>query len=143
MAGHNAVVQSFKDPLNATGHAPKLNHRERRGLRAGARDKLTTDEYDRFVQRFRETQKVYRDAAPDAAREMVNLALNAEDERVRGTMASMIVERAWGRPREYDPNAEGPPKQPFRLNADLFTVEELEQIYAIMEMMAKRQGIVP
>jgi len=50
--------------------------------------------------------------------------------------------RAWGRPKEYDPNAETVKKQP-PFDPSLYTLEELEQLQAVMLMMARREGLVP
>jgi hypothetical protein len=67
-------------------------------------------------------------------KEMCRLALEAEDERVRSVCTGMVLERAWGKPREYDPNAEGANRKS--------TFEELETLQAAMLMMARRQGLM-
>src|SRR5712672_1419952 len=55
-----------------------------------------------------EVVDIYRAGSPEAARELVRLSTQAEDERVRSVCAGMVMDRAWGKPREYDPNTEGP-----------------------------------
>ena len=68
--------------------------------------------------------------------------IQSEDERVALMAADKVFERAWGRPKEYDPNAEAPKKAP-PFNPDLYTTEELRQMQTVMLMMARRQGLVP
>jgi hypothetical protein len=73
---------------------------------------------------------------------MVRLATEAEDERTRAICSGMVLERAWGKPREYDPDKEAPKRVP-PFNPDLYTTDELRQMQAVMLMMARRQGLVP
>src|SRR5438132_13655923 len=96
MAGHNALVRKFKQ-FNGS---PPAHTRGR------------PDDRERSVNLFAEVQKIYRIASPAAAKEMCRLAVEAEDERVRSVCAGMVMDRAWGRPREYDPNAEEAKKTP-------------------------------
>ena len=44
-----------------------------------------------------------RDNSAQAAVEMNNLMRNSKDERVRYMAAAWIYERAWGKPKEFDP----------------------------------------
>jgi hypothetical protein len=126
MAGHNALVRKFKQ-FNGS---PPAHTRGR------------PDDRERSVKLFAEVQKIYRECSPAAAREMCRLALEAEDERVRSVCLGMVMDRAWGRPKEFDPNAEAPKKAP-PFNPDLYTTEELRQMQAVMKMMAIRQGLLP
>jgi hypothetical protein len=96
MAGHNALVRKFKQ-FNGS---PPAHTRGR------------PDDRERSVKLFAEVQKIYRVCSPAAAREICRLALEAEDERVRSVCAGMVMDRAWGRPQEYDPNAEAPKRAP-------------------------------
>ena len=91
---------------------------------------------------FAEVQKIYRECSPAAAREMCRLALEAEDERVRSVCAGMVMDRAWGKPREYDPDKEAPKKAP-PFDPKLYTTEELRRMQEVMMMIAVRQGLVP
>src|ERR1700674_4804218 len=52
---------------------------------------------------FYEAQQICRQATPEAARVMVEL-LNSVDDRVRLMAADKVYERAFGKPKEYDPN---------------------------------------
>jgi hypothetical protein len=51
---------------------------------------------------YLEAQRICRDATPAAARKMVAL-MDSEDERVALMAADKVFERAWGKPREYNP----------------------------------------
>src|ERR1700674_1933831 len=52
---------------------------------------------------FYEAQQICRQATPEAARVMVEL-LKSDDDRVRLMAADKVYERAFGKPKEYDPN---------------------------------------
>jgi hypothetical protein len=126
MAGHNPLVKQFKQ-FNGS---PPAHTRGR------------PDDRERSVKLFAEVQKIYRVCSPAAAKEMCRLALEAEDERVRSVCAGMVMDRAWGRPREFDPNAEAPKKAP-PFDPSLYSVEELKQMQAVMLMIARREGLIP
>ena len=126
MAGHNALVKQFKQ---FNGSPP-------------ARTRGGPDDRERSVKLFAEVQKIYRECSPAAAREMCRLALEAEDERVRSVCAGMVMDRAWGRPKEYDPNAEAPKKAP-PFDPKLYTTDELRRMQEVMLMIAQRQGLIP
>jgi hypothetical protein len=68
--------------------------------------------------------------------------MQSEDERVALMAADKVFERAWGRPKEYDPNAESVKKQP-PFDPSLYSTEELRQMQAVMKMIAIRQGLLP
>jgi hypothetical protein len=100
------------------------------------------DDRERWVKLYAEVRKIYRESSPAAAKEMCRLALEAEDERVRSVCASMVMDRAWGKPKEYDPNAEAPKRAP-PFDPSLYTVEELKRMQEVMLMIARRQGLMP
>ena len=133
MAGHNALVKQFKQ---FNGSPPAHT----RGL---------PDDRERSVKLFAEVQKIYRECSPAAAREMCRLALEAEDERVHSVCAGMVMDRAWGRPKEYDPNAETPKKSPpfdpklYTTDELRHTTDELRRMQEVMMMIAVRQGLIP
>src|SRR6266436_402091 len=126
MAGHNALVRKFK---KFNGSPP-------------AHTRGRPDDRERSVKLFAEVQKIYRECSPAAAKEMCRLALEAEDERVRSVCLGMVLERAWGRPKEYDPNAETPKKAP-PFDPKLYTTDELRRMQEVMTMIAVRQGLIP
>jgi hypothetical protein len=73
---------------------------------------------------------------------MCRLALEAEDERIRSVCLGMVLERAWGKPRDYDPTQEKAQKKP-PFDPSLFTTAELRQLQAAMTLIAVRQGLLP
>ena len=53
---------------------------------------------------FAECQRLAREASPDAMRRLIEL-MASPDERVALMAADKVLERAWGKPREYDPDS--------------------------------------
>ena len=90
---------------------------------------------------FAQVQRICREASPEAARRLIEL-MHSEDERVALMAADKVFERAWGRPKEYDPNAESTKKPP-PFDPSLYTTEELRRMQEVMLMIAERQGMVP
>src|SRR5260370_5791277 len=75
------------------------------------------------TKQFAQCQRLCREASPDAARRLIEL-MQSEDERVALMAADKVFERAWRRPKEYDPNAEAPHKTP-PFHPSLYTTELL------------------
>ena len=93
------------------------------------------------TKQFAQCQRLCREASPDAARRLIEL-IQSEDERVALMAADKVFERAWGRPRDYDPDKEAPKKAP-PFDPSLYTTEELRDMQRVMLMMARRQGLIP
>jgi hypothetical protein len=93
------------------------------------------------TKQFAQCQRLCREASPDAARRLIEL-IQSEDERVALMAADKVFERAWGKPKEYDPNAEAPKKAP-PFDPSLYTTEELRRMQEVMLMIAERQGMKP
>ena len=91
---------------------------------------------------FAQVQRICREASPEAARRLIEL-MHSEDERVALMAADKVFECAWGRPKEYDPNAERTKKPPPPFDPSLYTTEELRRMQEVMLMIAERQGMVP
>jgi hypothetical protein len=68
--------------------------------------------------------------------------IQSEDERVALMAADKVFERAWGQPKEHDPNAEVPKKAP-PFDPSLYTTDELRRMQEVMLMIAQRQGMMP
>src|SRR5437899_11759549 len=68
--------------------------------------------------------------------------IQSGDERVALMAADKVFERAWGRPRDYDPDKEAPKKAP-PFDPKLYTTDELRRMQEVMLMMARRQGLIP
>ena len=95
------------------------------------------------VKYWSEVQQIYRQNSPAAAENICRLALYAEDERTEAICSGMVIERAWGKPREYDPDKEAPKKAP-PFDPKLYTTDGLRRMQSVMMMMiAQRQGIMP
>jgi hypothetical protein len=54
---------------------------------------------------YHEAMRICREASPEAAKKMVEL-MGCDDPRVAYMATNAVMERAWGKPREYDPNAD-------------------------------------
>src|SRR4029077_12942104 len=93
------------------------------------------------TKQFAQCQRLCREASPDAARRLIEL-IQSEDERVALMAADKVFERAWGKPKEFDPNAEAPKNRP-PFDPSLYSVEELKQMQAVMLMIARREGLIP
>src|ERR1700720_3815100 len=93
------------------------------------------------TKQFAQYQRLCREASPEAARRLIEL-MQSEDERVALMAADKVFERAWGRPKEFDPNAETPKKAP-PFDPKLYTTDELRRMQEVMTMIARRQGLLP
>ena len=94
------------------------------------------------TKQFAQCQRLCREASPDAARRLIEL-IQSEDERVALMAADKVFERAWGKPRIFDPAAEETPKKRPVFDPKLYTLEELQQMQAVMLMIARREGLMP
>lgn len=68
-----------------------------------------------------------------AAEEIVKLSISSEDDRVRYTAAAWVYERAWGKPKEYDPTKEQPERP--RFDPELLTPAQRNQVEAALRLM--------
>src|SRR6266404_4956169 len=109
--------------------------RESKRLTAAGHTRVKLKPHQKY---WAEVVDIYRAGSPDAARELVRLATEAENEHVRAVCAGMVMDRAWGRPREYDPNAEAPKRAP-PFDPKLYTTDELRRMQEVMTMIAVRQ----
>jgi hypothetical protein len=79
---------------------------------------------------YRRCLKLCREASFAAAQEIIHLAKHSDDDRIRLMAATWIYERAWGKPREYDPSQEqvdGPP-----INLAALTPAERDRFMALL-----------
>lgn len=77
-----------------------------------------------------EAQRICRDASPQAALRMVEL-MGDPDTRVAYMATNMILERAWGKPREYDPATD--PENQVRIDVRRLTDEERGTLRKLMQ----------
>jgi hypothetical protein len=101
-------------------------------LRARARAEIRAE----MVERARLTMD-----ALELVAELVDLALNAEDERIRFGCLVAALDRAGVKPIDFDPKA-ADGERPQKFDPSLYTFEELEQLYAAMTLMARKQGLL-
>jgi hypothetical protein len=82
-----------------------------------------------------------REPSYEAAEEIVRLSKQSEDERVRYMAATWICERAWRKPREFDPTRENNDRPKF--NPRLYTPGELELIEQALRLMVEPRTARP
>lgn len=59
---------------------------------------------------YGETVRLAREAAPDAIRRLIEL-MGSQDERVAAVACNAILDRAFGKPKDYEPEADDPEAQ--------------------------------
>lgn len=80
---------------------------------------------------YNEAMRICREASPEAARKMVAL-MDSEDPRVAYMATNTVLERAWGKPREFDPKAE---REPSPLDVSRLTAEQRQQMRVLLEIL--------
>jgi hypothetical protein len=89
---------------------------------------------------YHEARMLARRAAPDVMKELIGLALRAEDERVKSVCAVAVLDRAGIRPYDADPAAEeAQSRHQARINPADYSDEELERIKNALELIARRR----
>jgi hypothetical protein len=68
----------------------------------------------------------------DAAKEIIRLSRESDDDRVRYTAANWVYEHAWGKPQNYDPSKE---RAQTGFNVADYTPEQLAQIEAALRVI--------
>jgi len=74
-----------------------------------------------------------REHSEAAAKEIIRLFSESDDDRVRYMAAQWTYEQAWGKARDFDPNAE---REPSRLDFSRLTAEQRQQVRAALELLA-------
>jgi hypothetical protein len=80
---------------------------------------------------YNEAMRICREASPEAARKMVGL-MDSEDPRVAYMATNTVLERAWGKPKEFEPNAE---REPSALDFSRLNREQRQQMRELLEAM--------
>ena len=83
---------------------------------------------------YYESRRIFREASPEAAQTLVNLALYAEDERVRSICLVAVLDRSGVKPMEYDSSQDQP--QP-SWDPGKLTAEERGQLREILAKLAR------
>ena len=86
---------------------------------------------------YHEARKLGRRAAPTVMQELINLALHAEDERVRSICTVAVLDRAGVRPVDFDPAEELEERPSF--NPRDYSPEELNLIERALRLMVERR----
>jgi hypothetical protein len=121
------------------GHEAAVVKIWRRGVGDPARARVKKKTHWALWQHVTE---LYREGSVAAAKEIIRLATECEDERVRSVCANWVIERAWGKPKEYDPDKDKEKGQ-VKFDPKLYTFEELEVLYKALTLMASKQGQAP
>lgn len=79
---------------------------------------------------FAECQRLARKASPEAMQRLIALMSN-DDPRISGWAADKVLERAWGKPKEYDPKAEQSPTA-LAFDPSRLTPQQLEEVKRAM-----------
>ena len=82
---------------------------------------------------YHECRKLAREAAPEVMRELIRLAKEAEDERVKSVCLIAVLDRAGVRGIDFDPNVEKNVQPQFDPRA--YSPEQLEVIEAALRLM--------
>ena len=90
---------------------------------------------------YRETRRLAREAGPAVMQEMINLALNAEDERTRAVCGFGILDRAGIRPQAYEEMLDEMKAEQKDSGFDPrdYNAEELAQIEGALRLIMKRR----
>jgi hypothetical protein len=88
---------------------------------------------------YHEMQRLAREFTPEATGYLIGIARDEEeDTRNRIVAMSMLYERAWGKPKEYDPSADREPET--GLDFSLLSPEQRRQLREILELAAVRNA---
>jgi hypothetical protein len=84
---------------------------------------------------YYESRRIFREASPEAAQALVDLALHAEDERVRSICLVAVLDRSGVKPIDYDPAQD---QVPPAWDPGALTDEERGQLKALLEKAVAR-----
>jgi hypothetical protein len=87
---------------------------------------------------YLEAMRICREASPEAARKMVAL-MDSDDPRVAYMATNAVLERAWGKPREYDPSAD--PDSKIKMDASRLTPEQRAQLRALVKAATELETV--
>ena len=106
---------------------------------------------------YHATMMLCRDYSPDAAQRLIEVAeldaanrnedgslrplSNHADRRLVSVAASQIIERAWGRPRDFDPASEKPAEPEF--NPRDYSADQLNVIEQLLNILVIHQDNTP
>jgi hypothetical protein len=85
---------------------------------------------------YGEAVSLARHAAPAAVKRLIEL-MSSDDERVASVACNSLLDRAFGKPREYDPKTE--PADTPRFDPRAYTAEQLNQIEEALRIVVEVQ----
>jgi hypothetical protein len=88
---------------------------------------------------YQQARKIVRDAAPELMRELVKLALTAEDERVKSVCLIAALDRAGLKPTEFNPLAENTDAR--ALDLSKLTPEQRAQLRLLIDLAKTDQAL--
>ena len=84
-------------------------------------------------------RQLAREASPEMMAGLIDLAKNAEDERVRSVCLIAVLDRAGVRPIDYDPAEDAAARQP-KFDPSLYSPEQLDEIERTLRLVAATQA---
>ena len=83
---------------------------------------------------FGQMMSMARAATPEATQKLIEL-VHDDDPRVAGWAADKVLERAWGKPKDYDPAADQPDNPP--IDPAQFSPQQRAQLRRMLELLLK------
>jgi hypothetical protein len=84
--------------------------------------------------------RLARQFSPEATQILIDIARDpSEESRNKIVAIGMLYDRAWGKPKDYDPATDKEPIRP-RFDPSLYTPEQLAQIETTLRMVAAAQA---
>ena len=88
---------------------------------------------------YYEMMRLARQFTPQATQILIDIASDPSEEvRSRIVAIGMLYDRAWGKPKDYDPAADKEEIRP-RFDPSLYTPEQLTEIERVLRMVAATQ----
>ena len=89
---------------------------------------------------YYEMMRLARQFTPQATQILIDIASDpGEEARSRIVAIGMLYDRAWGKPKDYDPATDKKEIRP-RFDPSLYTPEQLTEIERVLRMVAATQA---
>lgn len=147
MPGRNPAIKAFNQmpdtapPSKRDRDSPKAPKRRQQIVESGSNPSNDSRARVRLRPHKDQWNKIldcYRQNSLATAQEICRLSLEAEDERVRSVCGGMVMERAWGKPREFDAALE---KDGDQLDLMKLTPEQRQQLRELIELAKVKRAI--
>jgi hypothetical protein len=90
-----------------------------------------------FGGEYQRCLRLCREASYEAAEDIIRLGRESDDDRIRFMASTWIYERAWGKPKDFDPADEPKPKRDRFVDPSKYTLQELELIAEALQLMVE------